>query len=139
MLVRTNLLKKLGGFDPRFFLYWEEMDLCKRIDGAGSENWFVGTAVGHHIIGESSSGAGDTRLGACLTEHHYQSRYYFMVKHHGRVLASIAELGKLLLMFVRLPLDAIRGHGFSRLTHRLRTRPFSMPNTESTWVQGKLI
>lgn len=31
MFVRTKVLKKIGGFDERFFLYAEDMDLCRRI------------------------------------------------------------------------------------------------------------
>ena len=31
MFVRTEILKKIGGFDERYFLYAEDMDLCRRI------------------------------------------------------------------------------------------------------------
>jgi len=41
-LARTHLIRKIGGFDPRFFLYWEETDLCKRIGDTGAELWTEG-------------------------------------------------------------------------------------------------
>lgn len=31
---RTGLLKELGGFDDRFFMYLEDADLCRRVNGA---------------------------------------------------------------------------------------------------------
>lgn len=36
MMVRTDLLKALGGFDPRFFLYFEDADLCRRVLARGA-------------------------------------------------------------------------------------------------------
>ncbi len=35
LLARTSLLKDLGGFDPRFFLFFEDTDLCRRTWQAG--------------------------------------------------------------------------------------------------------
>jgi GT2 family glycosyltransferase len=35
MLARTNLLKKIDGFDEKFFLYFEDYDLCRRIQARG--------------------------------------------------------------------------------------------------------
>ena len=32
LVIRTELYKKLGGFDDRFFLYMEDADLCKRVN-----------------------------------------------------------------------------------------------------------
>ena len=31
LFCRTDLLKSLGGFDPGFFLYFEDVDLCRRV------------------------------------------------------------------------------------------------------------
>ncbi len=40
LLVRRDCLQQLGGFDPRFFLYYEDVDFCHRARAAGWSIWF---------------------------------------------------------------------------------------------------
>ena len=47
-LVRTDLLQKLGGFDPSFFMYCEDVDLCWRLRLAGKEILYAPLAVVYH-------------------------------------------------------------------------------------------
>ena len=117
LMIRTELLKRLNGFDPRFFLYWEETDVCKRADDIGFETWVLGIALAHHVGGASSL-PDDTRVGGCIAKHYFQSRYYYMVKHHGRLSATIAEIGEFALLSLGALADVARG----RRTHRLRPR-----------------
>jgi GT2 family glycosyltransferase len=49
LLVRKDAFDAVGGFDERFFLYVEEVDLLRRMKDAGHETWFVPeVAVTHH-------------------------------------------------------------------------------------------
>lgn len=127
LMIRTELLRRLHGFDPRFFLYWEEMDLCLRAEELGFETWAVGTAVAHHVGGASSS-PDDTRVGGCIARHYYQSRAYYMVKHHGWLATGFAETGEFALLGMRALVDLVRGHGLKRLLPRLRAPLFSLPD-----------
>jgi N-acetylglucosaminyl-diphospho-decaprenol L-rhamnosyltransferase len=45
LMIRSALMRELRGFDPRFFLYWEEIDLCRRAEQAGYENWVLGAGA----------------------------------------------------------------------------------------------
>ena len=74
-----------------FFLYWEEVDLCKRVQDLGFQVWATGKAVAHHIGGASSSSIEATVHG-CIPIHFYQSRYYYMTKHFGWVAATLADV-----------------------------------------------
>ena len=53
-IVRPEALQKIGMFDQRFFLYYEEVDLCLRMKRGGYEVWYWPDVVVTHIGGESS-------------------------------------------------------------------------------------
>lgn len=126
LLIRTELLRRLGGFDPRFFLYWEETDLCRRAENAGHSVWAVGEAVARHV-GGASSDAGDSRIGGCIARHYLESRHYYMRKHHGLLAAAALEAGEFILLGLRTLVDLGRGRGAGRLRARLQAPLFSLP------------
>ena len=45
LLMRREMLEEIGGFDPRFRMYGEDIDLCYRAAKAGWERWYVPAAV----------------------------------------------------------------------------------------------
>jgi GT2 family glycosyltransferase len=53
-IIRPAALDKVGLFDPAFFLYYEEVDLCLRIKQAGYSVWYWPDVKIVHIGGESS-------------------------------------------------------------------------------------
>jgi len=55
LLVRTSLFRELGGFDSRYFMYYEEADLCRRARAAGREVVFVPDAAAVHEGGASAA------------------------------------------------------------------------------------
>ncbi len=49
LLVRRDCFRQLGGLDPGFFLYYEDVDLCRRARAAGWSVWYEPTlSVVHH-------------------------------------------------------------------------------------------
>jgi GT2 family glycosyltransferase len=48
MLLRRTMLDELGGLDPGFRMYGEDIDLCYRAAKAGWERWYVPAAVVRH-------------------------------------------------------------------------------------------
>lgn len=47
LVVRSELLKKMGGFDEKFFMYVEDADLCKRVNQISKLMYYPGTKVIH--------------------------------------------------------------------------------------------
>ena len=57
MVVRSDVYQQLGGFDPDYFLYSEETDLCLRTRELGYEIGWMEDVVVRHIGGESERDA----------------------------------------------------------------------------------
>jgi GT2 family glycosyltransferase len=53
-IVRASLLDDIGPFDERFFIYYEETDLCRRAKQAGWKVFFIPDAEVVHIGGACS-------------------------------------------------------------------------------------
>jgi len=51
--IRTELFKQIGGFDDSYFMYFEDFDLARTVNGR-SEIWYVPDAVVYHEWGRDS-------------------------------------------------------------------------------------
>lgn len=61
MLVRRELFERLGGFDPGYFMYYEDCELCLRARAAGYTLWYEPAARVWHTVAASSGGEGSAR------------------------------------------------------------------------------
>jgi len=93
-ILRREVLDQVGPFDRRFFLYYEEVDLCRRVNEAGFEVWYWPDIVVVHVGGESArtveNGGGVSRSGAQLSLWRMRSALLYYRKHHGRAGAATA-------------------------------------------------
>jgi N-acetylglucosaminyl-diphospho-decaprenol L-rhamnosyltransferase len=55
ILVRGDLLKRLGGFDEQFFYYFEDTDLCWRIWDSGNSILYTPSVAITHLGGQSTN------------------------------------------------------------------------------------
>lgn len=125
MLFRCEIFHQLGGFDPRFFLYFEETDLFRRASDRGIEVWAVGTAVARHLARRVDSERG--RAHEDIAQHFFQSRLYYMVKHHGALAAYSAELAELILLALRAAVSRLLFRPGGQLGQRLKGPVFQLP------------
>lgn len=89
LLVRRDVLEEIGGFDERFFMYCEDVDLCRRIWDAGHVVRYTPAVTCTHVGGASEP---RWRLFAALV----RSRIRYAKKHFGRGRASVYQLGVIL-------------------------------------------
>jgi GT2 family glycosyltransferase len=86
LLVRRSVLERLGGLDEGFFLYCEDIDLCRRIRDAGLETRFEPGAVAVHEGGASAPRAALLPVLAA-------SRIRYVRKHQPPHTAFLEHLG----------------------------------------------
>lgn len=77
LLVRRVAFESIEGFDSRYFMYFEDVDLGERLGRAGWHNVYVPTAEVTHLGGHATSRVGDRML----AEHH-RSTYRYLADHH---------------------------------------------------------
>jgi len=85
-IIRRNVLDKIGYFDEQFFLYYEEVDLCRRTQVAGYTIWYWPDVVVIHLGGESSKTLSNLKMsnsGKQITLWQMRSALLFYRKHHG--------------------------------------------------------
>lgn len=56
ILIRREVIEKIGKLDPRFFLLWEESDFCARAKNAGFSIWATPRATLFHKVSASFEG-----------------------------------------------------------------------------------
>jgi len=91
VMMRGAVLDRVGLFDERFFLYYEETDLCRRAALAGWPTVYVVDSRVMHI-GSVSTGMKEWKR---VPDYWFRSRRLYFEKNHGRAYAGLATLAHL--------------------------------------------
>lgn len=87
MMVRKDDFIKAGAFDPQFFLYWEEFDLCKRMENRGKSTVYLASSFFHHPQRISMKQADFD-----VSDVFRKSRFAYFKKHLGLMKSIVLEL-----------------------------------------------
>jgi N-acetylglucosaminyl-diphospho-decaprenol L-rhamnosyltransferase len=105
LLLRREAFEDIGGFDQDFFMYFEDVDLGRRMAAAGWQNLFEPQATVVHIGGASTDRVADVMIRA----HHASAFQYIAKTHPGAAWAPVLLLVRLGLA-VRARFTIRRGH-----------------------------
>ena len=79
LMVKKDVIDKVGLLDEKFFMYMEEVEWCYRIKKAGFEIWFYPGAEIFHLVRGGSPASWRGKQKAILNI--YQGLIYFYQKH----------------------------------------------------------
>ncbi|ANF32877.1 N-acetylglucosaminyl-diphospho-decaprenol L-rhamnosyltransferase [Leifsonia xyli] len=77
LLIRGDAYRELGGFDPAYFMYFEDVDLGDRLGKAGWRNVYVPEAVVTHTGAHSTS-----RERKRMEKAHHDSAYRYLSRKY---------------------------------------------------------
>ena len=82
MIIRKELIDRLGGFDSNIFMYAEDVDLCFRIKKIGWKIYYLSDEVIMHYTGSSSKKQKNKYFSTIMQR---ESNLYFQKKHFGKL------------------------------------------------------
>lgn len=103
LAIGAEAFRRLGGFDERFFLYFEEIDLCRRARRAGLRVAFIDSVSAQHTGESSSSGVSSTwrRAERARGKAEYISLHFSKLEGIASRLVSILTSGRRMLPVAR--------------------------------------
>jgi len=86
LLIRKDLFEKIGGFDENFFMYYEDIDLCKRAGQSDFEVVFFPQIKIKHFSGRSFRDKKGQK------KYYYQSQEYYFRKYYGKFVSFFISI-----------------------------------------------
>jgi N-acetylglucosaminyl-diphospho-decaprenol L-rhamnosyltransferase len=134
LVFRREVIDQIGVFDPQFFMYGEEMDLCRRARQAGWRVVYLPEPTVVHIGGASSR-----PLAGPMFVENLKGRLRFLRKHRGAVVAWGGGCLMAVSVFLRYALReahvlALRAAGRAPDASLLERR--AMFRNAARWVLG---
>jgi len=95
MIIRRDILDKVGMLDENFFMYFEEVDFCFRAQRMGFSCWYVPESRVVHLVGQSSGIDSADPKPKRRPTYVFESRRRYFQKHYGRLYASMTDVALL--------------------------------------------
>jgi len=95
MFLNLAEFKKVGFFDEDFFIYFEEIDLCKRLKDHKKEIYLAPSIIVHHSGGQSHNSSINNEMELSRNWHWMWSTFNYHKKHKGFLFALMKISNKL--------------------------------------------
>jgi N-acetylglucosaminyl-diphospho-decaprenol L-rhamnosyltransferase len=103
LAIRVPAFESVSGFDPSYFMYYEEVDLCYRLNKSGWQTHFMPAATVTHIGGASTK-----QQRTAMAIQLYKSLCHFYQQHYSRRQSFQLKLVLTYLMLRNIVKDAFK-------------------------------
>ena len=97
MLVKREVLEKVGLMDERYFLYYEETDWCAKMKKYGYKLVFEPKSVIYHKVSSSTKNINDV-----MKYYYDRNSYFFIINNYGILNRSFMFLYKRIFLLLKL-------------------------------------
>ena len=102
MFLNLESFKEIGFFDENFFIYLEEIDLCRRLKRKNKKIFLDKNIIINHLGGQSHNTSIDYEMELSRNWHWMWSTFYFNKKHYGYYNSLLKVSGKFFTSIVKL-------------------------------------
>ena len=120
MFLNMKSIKEVGFFDTNFFIYFEEIDLCKRLRSKNIKIYIDPSIETNHLGGASHNVRLNTQMELSRNWHWMWSSFYFHKKHYGYVSAFLKILPKLFSSVIKFLFYSIMFNTLKKNIYRCR-------------------
>lgn len=94
MLIKKEVLEKIGGFDKKYFLYFEDADFLQRVKMVGFKIYYNSKTAIYHKVSQS------TGLGSTLTDYYHSRNKLIFGTKYAKFRTKFALLREALWLFL---------------------------------------
>ena len=140
MFLNLEQFTDIGFFDENFFIYLEEIDLCKRLRKENKKIFLDSNIKINHLGGSSHDESVDFEMELSRNWHWMWSKFYFNKKHYGFTYSLLSVCGNLLSSFLKIFFYTIT---FNKKKRRIYFQRFSgLLNSiigKKSWYRPKIL
>ena len=139
MLLNLNQFSEIGFFDENFFIYLEEIDLCKRLNKKNKKIYLDKNVIIHHIGGGSHNEIINFEMELSRNWHWMWSIFYFNKKHQGYFYALLSVSKKFISSFIKILLYSLIFNNYKKKIYLQRfSGLFNSIIGNKSWYRPKI-
>ena len=140
MFLNLKEFSEIGFFDSNFFIYFEEIDLCRRVKTLNKEIYLDPTIEIYHLGGSSHDKEVNFEMELSRNWHWMWSTFYYQKKYNGFLIAFIKILPKLLSSFIKMIFFTLIFNRKKRAIYKQRfSGLFNSIIGKTSWYRPKVI